>query len=293
MAVKCFYHAGDLDGWCSGAIVRHFYNQENIEVEMYPINYGDKFPEDDISTNDIVYMCDYSISLSDMQRMNAKCNQNLIWIDHHIGAIRESEDYVFLKGSRDTRFSGCELTWMYLCDDEIPQFIRLLGRYDVWDHTGDCMSWENIEAFQYGFKAAATNPRDNMRFWNSWFDISNSEPSVRGSLVRDKILTGFKIQKYVEDRFQSNITDRSYIIDWEGYKCLVINSDPYIANFMTRCEEYKGCDLAINFCSNKGKSWIVNLRTIRDDIDLSVLAKKYGGGGHSGAAGFNCKELPF
>lgn len=28
-------------------------------------------------------------------------------------------------------------------------------------------------------------------------------------------------------------------------------------------------------------------------VDVSEIAKKYGGGGHKGASGFQCKELPF
>ena len=28
-------------------------------------------------------------------------------------------------------------------------------------------------------------------------------------------------------------------------------------------------------------------------VDVSEIAKKYGGGGHKGASGFHCKQLPF
>ena len=31
----------------------------------------------------------------------------------------------------------------------------------------------------------------------------------------------------------------------------------------------------------------------KKNIDCSEIAKKYGGGGHKQAAGFQCKELPF
>jgi len=38
--MKCFYHSVDLDGHCSGAIVKRAYP----DCEMIGINYGDKFP---------------------------------------------------------------------------------------------------------------------------------------------------------------------------------------------------------------------------------------------------------
>ncbi len=40
-----------------------------------------------------------------------------------------------------------------------------------------------------------------------------------------------------------------------------------------------------------GKQYTVGLYS--REIDVSEIAKKYDGGGHKGAAGFVCKELPF
>ena len=40
-----------------------------------------------------------------------------------------------------------------------------------------------------------------------------------------------------------------------------------------------------------GKHWTVSLYS--DKIDCSVIARDHGGGGHAGAAGFQCQELPF
>ncbi len=34
------------------------------------------------------------------------------------------------------------------------------------------------------------------------------------------------------------------------------------------------------------------MRTDRDDLDLSALARKFGGGGHKKAAGFQIRDLP-
>lgn len=43
-----------------------------------------------------------------------------------------------------------------------------------------------------------------------------------------------------------------------------------------------------------GKKWVFSIYSTHPEIDCSVLAKKYGGGGHKGAAGFQCigMELP-
>ena len=292
MAIKCFYHGSDLDGWASGAIVRYWYEKEGNQVEMFPINYGDRFPMDSLSLEDFVFMVDFSLPINDMQQIAQRVNGKFIWIDHHASAIKSyDDDPIMLLGIRDVAFAACELTWEYFCDDDTRRFIKLLGLYDRWEHNDPNEPWDDIEAFQYGFKAQATDPKEDEEFeycWREWFD-SYQTPTF----ITDTRSTGKYIKKYVEDRFQSNLAERSFVVDWEGYKCLVINGDPYIANYLTRAEEFEGCDIGINFCNSKGEFWIVNLRTARDDIDLSALAKKYGGGGHRAAAGFPCKVLPF
>lgn len=293
MTIKCFYHGSDLDGWASGAIVRYWYEKEGNQVEMFPINYGDKFPMDQITKSDLVYVVDFSLPVEKLQELDSKCNY-LIWIDHHFGIIKEylekNTSCKSIYGFRSINSSACELTWDYLFPaKDTPRFIRLLGLYDRWEHNDPSEPWDDIEAFQYGFKVRSTNPRGCFEFWREWFENLSSVPIF----TVDVIDSGRLIQKYVEGRFKSSLTERSFVVDWEGYKCLVINGDPYIANYLTRAKEFEGCDIGINFCNSKGEFWIVNLRTARDDIDLSALAKKYGGGGHRAAAGFPCKVLPF
>ena len=39
--------------------------------------------------------------------------------------------------------------------------------------------------------------------------------------------------------------------------------------------------------------YIVSLYTTQADLDVAEICKKHGGGGHKGAAGFTCNELPF
>ena len=48
----------------------------------------------------------------------------------------------------------------------------------------------------------------------------------------------------------------------------------------------------LTFGWRKGQ-WAVSLYSSNADIDVSKIAKAKGGGGHKGAAGFQCKTLPF
>ena len=55
-------------------------------------------------------------------------------------------------------------------------------------------------------------------------------------------------------------------------------------------EKFKQYPLCLSFVY-MGNKWTVGLYS--ETIDVSVIAKKYGGGGHTGAAGFVCDTLPF
>ena len=89
--MKCFYHSADLDGKCSGAIVKmHF-----PECEMIGINYGDLFPWDRIEQNEVVWLVDFCLQpFSDMHRLNEVAILN--WIDHHKTSLEEAEKAGFI-----------------------------------------------------------------------------------------------------------------------------------------------------------------------------------------------------
>jgi uncharacterized protein len=54
-------------------------------------------------------------------------------------------------------------------------------------------------------------------------------------------------------------------------------------------------DMMITFCRlplPKGQ-WTVSLYSDKPEVDCGAIAKSFSGGGHKGAAGFQCKDLPF
>ena len=79
MKTVCIYHSRDLDGWMSGAIVRLAYSATNF----IGWDYGKEIP--DLSDYDKIVMVDISFPKEVMQSIASK----LIWIDHHISAIKD------------------------------------------------------------------------------------------------------------------------------------------------------------------------------------------------------------
>jgi len=104
----CFYHRGDLDGHCSGAIVRHRFP----ECRMVGIDYEDAFPWEKIESGERVVMVDFSLPMDLMEAI--KEAYPFTWIDHHKTAIDKAREAGFeTAGLLMVGKAGCELTWEY------------------------------------------------------------------------------------------------------------------------------------------------------------------------------------
>ena len=118
-------------------------------------------------------MCDISFPKEEMSNIRGKKGNNFIWIDHHISAINDAKEifkeyYETFNGIRDTNFAACELTWKYFFPNvEMPEIIRLLGRYDCFGHKGTDEEAKVLE-FQYGARAYITNYEEAYQALIGW-----------------------------------------------------------------------------------------------------------------------------
>ncbi len=297
--MKCFYHSADLDGHCSGAIVKHFFPN----TEMIGYNYGQPFPMAEISKSDLVYIVDVSLPMDQMFELRERCGR-LNWIDHHISAIKEHNARCGenpIRGLRRTDRAACELVWEFLHDvKQMPEAVRLLGIYDSWRFTAE--QEREIKEFQYGFRTFRdTRPEVADLFWEKFLDAEDD------SFVEDIKRCGKTIFAYqlIQNEkscrscaFEtelgiSNIEQGTPNSELKTLKCIAINSNLMNSDvFKSVWDPAKYDAMLCFYWSNKG-FWRVSIYSTRPEIDCSVYAKSYGGGGHKGAAGFQCSELPF
>ncbi len=270
----CFYHSADLDGHCSGAIVKKAYP----DCELIGINYGDEFPWDK-AKNENVIMVDFSLQpFEDMIRLNQEA-ASFIWLDHHISAIKEAKEHSFeCMGILDTKRAGCELTWnFYFSTHTWPDTVRLLGRYDVWDHSD-----ERTLPFQHGMKSRSTRPEENMDLWEEWFKSFPTEILEEGEVIHN----------YVNQDNEKYASLFAFETELDGLKCIAINRMMTNSQMFDSVWDEEKYDAMMTFGFKKN-CWTVSLYSTKEDIDVSEIAKARDGGGHKGAAGFQCEELPF
>lgn len=287
--MKCFYHSIDLDGQCSGAIVKYFYP----ECQLIGINYGQPFPWDTIEDNEPVFMVDFSLQpFEDMIRLANMAT--LVWIDHHKTAIDESiarHIEKAISGLRYVGLAGCELTWKYIQNyvmrdkpdkEPVPLAVKLLGRYDVWD-----LQDPMVLPFQYGMRTYDTNP-NNQDFWGPFFG-----PDELPSMTIDgTIWKGQAILDYIEQYNAKYMAAAAHTVMLDGLKCLAVNKLLGNSKLFESAWDPHKYDAMLAF-GWRGKGWTVSLYSDREDIDVGEICKKRGGGGHKSAAGFQCDSLPF
>lgn len=141
--VHIFYHT-DTDGKAAGYVVRRYcktapFNIPEEQLKCHPINYGWRFPFEEIDKTDVVVIVDFSIDPEEMKKLYER-TENIIWIDHHISAIEKYQNDEFGKnvlvscaGVRYVGVCGAMLAWIYFRQEKIrfttvPNYINKLQK---------------------------------------------------------------------------------------------------------------------------------------------------------------------
>lgn len=293
--MKCFYH-NDSDGKCAGFWV---YLSAGLtdstfkyEDELIEIDYRTRFPLETIKPNEQIYIVDFSISPDEMREL-LKITKDVTWIDHHKTAIEKYEGFEHnIRGVRYDGIAGCMLTYCYLhhmsqrgsgdikpfdisMTDDAPKFTKLIADWDVWKFEyGD-----DTRFFQTAFNAYNFEPSSNK--WLEFLDYSNV-------MEQQLIDEGVSMTRY-RDNWAKNYIKMGFETDFEGYNCFALNLGMANSEYFKSLPEGK-YDILMPF-SFDGELFKVSMYS--KTVDVALIAVKYGGGGHKGAAGFQCKELPF
>ncbi|OPX89090.1 MAG: hypothetical protein A4E53_01698 [Pelotomaculum sp. PtaB.Bin104] len=170
------------------------------------------------------------------------------------------------------------MAWEYFFPQkEMPLAVTFAGRYDVWDFS---QHGNMLNEFQSGIRLFDHYPESEI-----WNKLLNGNAEIDSILSKGQIALRFRTNRYT-----SLIKSFSFYAEFEGYKAICCNVGSTSSQLFDSVDELT-YDIMCPFVFD-GKQWTVSIYT-KKDIDCSVIAKKYGGGGHKKAAGFQCLELPF
>jgi|10_taG_2_1085330.scaffolds.fasta_scaffold03314_9 oligoribonuclease NrnB/cAMP/cGMP phosphodiesterase (DHH superfamily) len=277
----CIYHTADNDGRCSAAIVKRKYP----DIKLVGWDYGLPIPWSEIAKVDEVILVDLTLQPHENMIKLSK-EKKLVWIDHHASSVKCYNNnnilgtIVFEKG-----IGACVVTWgHYFPDEEIPYGVQLLGEHDVWNHEN-----KDTLPFEYGLRAHNVDPESTI--WPAIFRNQTANGiSVPTNIIDMLVREGQIILKYVESNFEYLAKEYAYEKEIDGFKFLVANNPHRTSQYFDAIWDEDKYDGVLSYFWN-GLTWKVSIYSAKDNIDLSVLAEKYGGGGHKKAAGFETKDI--
>jgi hypothetical protein len=308
MNIAIIYHDADFDGKLSNEVCRYHLNRlhnGDVVLHSYGWDYGRPVPTfcDGVLSwldYDQIYIVDLSV---DELMERHELREKIIWIDHHKSAIekwdRKSDNFPgpgAFTGIRIDGVAACRLCWNWFTwlnpEDPIsdiaakqdfidrnvsePTLIRLAGEYDVWDHRDP-----NGKILQFGLRACSDREFRELVQWQ--FD---GRPE--GSALLDNIISGGQLIKSYCDKMANEYSEAyAHTIYWEGLTFCALNIGQRGNSDLLRGglkPEHDAC-FAWRF---DGSKVMVSLYHApgKEQIDLSEIAKRYGGGGHRGACGF-------
>lgn len=255
----CIYHGNCADGFGAAWVVYKALGN----IDFYPGKYQESPP--DVTGKDVV-MVDFSYKRPVLLEMAKKANSILI-IDHHKTA---AEDLINLPMNVTAKFdmshSGAVLTWKHFFPNKEPPLLLLhIEDRDLWrfalKNTRQIQA--NVFSFPYDFQV-----------WDTLMETAPATLAMEGEAIE---------RKHFKDIHELlNVVTRNMVIG--GYSIPVANL-PYTMSSDAGHELAKGNPFAACYWDTP-EGRVFSLRSQDEGVDVSEIAKKYGGGGHRNAAGF-------
>lgn len=266
------YHASCTDGFCCAWIAHKVFG---TLADYHAANHGEPPPD---AGGREVYILDFSYKRDVLRRL-ISLNQRVVVLDHHRTAEAELADLNTGDGKFlavfDMNKSGGRLTWEFF----------FTGRASPWlvDYTEDRDLWRwalpksrEISAF------IASHPFD----FDRWDDLANVYPQSSVGLWPSLVNQGAAILRYQQQQIDSQVK-HAREIDLAGHKILAVNATHLTSEIAGKLAEGKPFGACWFVRADGRKVW--SLRSRDGGVDVSEIARQFGGGGHRNAAGF---EVP-
>lgn len=267
----CIYHANCPDGLAS-ALAVHVYLKEQGSLnfsEFLPVAYGDDPP--DVSGKNVV-MVDFSYKRETLLEMEMTA-EAIVVIDHHKTAQDQLGDLDF--AIFDMAKSGCVLTWEYLFPHTpVPILFYYVQDRDLWQ-------WKLPNSREVSAALRSYEPKLEV-----WEDFQT--PAAVEKLKSE----GIAILRYQNGCVDASLSNDIEMMEIGGHIVPILNCTHLISEVGNALAGgYPFAAMYFDVGSPNPKR-VFSLRSTDDGIDVSAIAKLYGGGGHPRAAGFSVSRPP-
>ncbi len=262
----CIYHGNCADGFGAAWVVRKVYGEN---VDFHAGFYGQEPPS---AAGRNVLLVDFSYKAEILRKMASEARSILI-LDHHKSAEADLSHMLntrigdcFVEGVFDMNRSGAMVTWDWFFPHEpAPKLLEHIEDRDLWrfhlPHTREIQA--NLFSYPYDFEV-----------WDGLMSRPVLDLVVEGQAIERKH------QKDVQELL--GVTRRRMII---GGVSVPTANLPYTMASDAGHILGEGEPFAATYY-DAPDARIFSLRSAVDGMDVSIIAKQYGGGGHARASGF-------
>lgn len=270
MSPIILYHANCADGFCSAWVARKIHSTG----VFIPVQYGQDPPD---VTGRMVFILDFSYKRPVLFDM-CKVAMSVVVIDHHKTAKAELDGFDKmcneLFGRRrcmtvfDMTRSASRLSWNFFFGTaSVPPWLV--------DYTQDRDMWWHGLYKTHEINAALHSYPFDFDVWDKLSKIEKPQEQFaeQGAAI-------LRYQKKIVDLAVQNASE----VDIDGHKILSVNSTVLFSEIAGTLAIDRPFGAAWFIRQDGKKQW--SLRSTDKGVDVSEIAKKFGGGGHRNAAGF-------
>lgn len=278
--IKLITH-NDLDGIGCYVVAKYFIEEEidvsycsykNVnEVALETIKNIDKYSK--------VFITDISVTEEVAKELD-KFKDKVRLFDHHPTALFLDDYYVWALVKTDGisgKTCGTELFFNYLKAGEfnisevvLEVFVDMVRRYDTWE-------WKELNDLQSKQLNDLMYIVGKEEFAEDMIYKTRHNYKLFGEVDKRILeLRQNEIDRYVEKK-DKNIIE----VDVLGYKAGVVIADNFVSELGNKLSERHP---ELDFIAIVNQE-TVSYRTVKDDVNLSEVAKVFGGGGHPKASG--------
>ena len=266
--IVVIYHADCVDGFTAAWCARRKFGDT---AEYVPAKYGDT-PPDVHGAN--VYVLDFSYPRDVLIGMNVRAN-TLRVLDHHKTAQAALAGLPFCEF--DMECSGARMAWDHFAfgPERVPGLVRYVEDRDLW-------RW----ALPFSKEVSAMigcAPRT----FEAWGVLADRIEDEFESVASE----GAAILR-AQQAYCDAMVRRARTIPWDGVEVPIVNCSPiHVSEIVGALAEQSPHGWAIGWSQGPDGKFHYSLRSRGNGPDVSALAKRFGGGGHRGAAGFSLGGL--
>lgn len=307
------FHHNDFDGYAGGAVLYNYFREELKFEDSQIVSKTIAYPTNDKTfiidgvepptKEDFVAIVDYSITKDSKKYLNdiAELSFGTLWIDHHRTSLEvcyKTDCTSIGDNGLEARFykivnmdySGALLAYRSLYKNrKVPGILTYVDDYDRFVH-----KYPLSAKFNAGFTAFETLKNIRCLEWTTLLSKNAKDVKRRELIEKTLLLSGTVVLKYDAQRYKELLNRIGYrvrIKDFPQYRVLVANTQGHSSVFGKRIND-EDVDICLLYYYD-GTKYCYHIYSTKSHIDVSEIAKHYGGGGHKGAAGFFSDQILF